>query len=213
MQADKSAIILEAQWLEKEIPRIERELVELREQEQQLLTTPMETVSRAYTNAYRTERRRAHLFYHRRRAVTPTRYGYRERMRDVGWLASLMRVLIVATVAWAAYIVYHNHQLEQLQRGVIWGSVLLIVAIGLALVPTTVDQLWERRARRAAQQAADQARQSEAFLQEKAERQAELRRCRERIDKDTEQLQLAWQRLDELRQELISRDHGEPDTA
>ena len=66
---DKSATILEAQWMEKEIPRIKEELAALKKLEQELLTTPLETVSRAYSDAYRTAQARGHLFYRRRRRV------------------------------------------------------------------------------------------------------------------------------------------------
>lgn len=207
MQNDKSAIILEAQWMESEIPRIERELAEYKEQEQELLNTAIETVRRAYTETYRSQRKRAYSFYHRRRAVTPTRYGYRERMIEVGWLALLSRVLIIASVALAAYIAYHNHQIEHTQRGVIWGSILLILAIGLAFLPPLVDHLWERHARRKAQQAADDARHSETFAQEKRDRQAQLAYCRARIAESQERLDKAHARLDELRRRLIGANH------
>ena len=75
MQTDKSATILEVQWMELEIPRMEQELNELRTVEQELLTTPLETVHQAYTTTYRAERKRAHLFYRRRRTVAATAQG------------------------------------------------------------------------------------------------------------------------------------------
>ncbi|MBL7198513.1 MAG: hypothetical protein ISS56_00035 [Anaerolineae bacterium] len=207
MQTDKSATILEAQWIEKEIPRLEGELQALKKLEQDLLTTPLETVSQAYTETYRTHRKRTYLLYHRRRSVTPTRYGYRERMRDVGWLAILARVLIIGIIALAAYVAYHNHQIGHTTRGAVWGSVLLVFAILLAFSPMVADQLLERLARVKAEHAAEEARGSEAFLQEKAERQAKLRRCRERIAELQERLQFARIRFDELRKELTTDNH------
>jgi hypothetical protein len=207
MQTDKSAIILEVQWMETEIPRIQEELDELKGMEQELLTTPLETVHQAYTSTYRAERKRAFLFYHRSRSVTPTRRGYRERMRDVGWFTILARLLILAAVALAVYVVYHNHQLGQTQRGVIWGSALLIVAMALAFAPALADLWWERRARRKAEVAVQEAKQSEAFFQEKHDRQVKLGQCRTRVADLQERLKFARLRLDELRKELTSSNH------
>jgi hypothetical protein len=204
MQTDKSATILEAQWMEQEIPRIEQELNELRTVEQELLTTPLDTVHRAYTTAYRDERRRAHPFYHRRRTVTTTAQGYRERMRDEGWFSLLARILIVAVVALAVYVVFHNHRLGQTQRGVIWGSALLVLSVGLAFAPPLADYMWERRARRVAEEVAQEARRSPAFLQERQERQERLEQCRKRIADLESRKQFADVRLDELRKELTS---------
>lgn len=209
MPIDKSTIIIEAQWMEQEIPRIEQELQQLRKMERDLLTSPMETVRLSYTSTYRAERRRAHPFYHRRRSVTPTRYGYRERMLDVGWLAVLARVLIVAAAALAVYVAYHNHQAGHTQRGIVWGSIVLVAALALAFAPALGDYLWERRARQKAESAAEQARQSPAFLQEKQERQAKLRQCRARTAEIEERLRFAHQRLDELRGQLTSTNHKE----
>jgi hypothetical protein len=207
MQTDKSAIILEAQWIEKEIPKMQQELAALRSTEQELLTTPLETVSRAYTDTYRAQRQKAYIFYHRRRSVTPTRYGYRERMLDVGWFTILIRVVILALIVWAGYTVYRQAQLDQLQTGVIWGSAILVVAIGFAFVPALADFLWERRARKVAEAAASQARQSDAFLQEKQERQARLQQCRARRTELEQRLAVAGKRLDALRKELIGTNH------
>ncbi len=208
MPTDKSTIILEAEWMENEIPRMEKELANLKQAEQDLLTAPLETVSRAYTETYRAERRRAHPFYHRRRSVTPTRYGYAERMIDVGWFALLVRLLILAAVGLAVYLAYHSHRIGNLPRGVIWGSVVLILAIGLAFVPAFGDQLWEQRARRKAESAAQEARQSEAFLREKQDRQGRLGQCRTRAIEVEERLKFAHVRLEELRKELTSTNHS-----
>jgi hypothetical protein len=209
MSTDKSAIILEAQWMENEIPRMEAELAKLKETEHGLLTAPLETVSRAYTDTYRAERRRAHPFYHRRRSVVPTSQGYAERMADVGWFSLLARLLILATAAVAVYLVYQAHRLGDLPRGVAWGSVALILAIGLAFVPSFADQMWEQRARRKAGSAAREARQSEAFLREQQDRQSQLTHCRTRAAEVEERLKFAHVRLDELRKGLTSTNHSE----
>jgi len=202
MPTDKSATILEVQWMELEIPRMEQELSELRTAEQELLTTPLETVHQAYTTTYRAERKRAHLFYHRRRTVAATSQGYRQRMRDEGWFTILARILIAAIVVWAAYVAYQNYREGSIQRGVIWGSVLLVLAIGLAFAPALADLYWERRARQMAEKAAQEARQSPAFVQERQDRQAQLDRCRRRIADLESRRQFAHARLDELRKEL-----------
>jgi len=181
METDKSATILEAQWMEREIPRIERELHDLRATEQELLTAPLETVRQAYTDAYRAGRKRAHPFYHRRRSVRATGRGYRTRNREVGWFVVLARILIVLVVAAAGYVAYHNHQAGNTQKGIIWGSVLLMVALGLAFAPALGDFAWERYARRVAEQAAQAARQSDKFRKERQERQARVSQCRARI--------------------------------
>jgi hypothetical protein len=209
MQKDKSATILEAQWMEQEIPRIEQELAQLKDKERELLTAPLATVTHAYTGAYRSERGRAHHFYRRRRSVTPTRYGYRERQLEVGWFVLLSRILIVAAAALAIYVAYHNHQIGETQRGIIWASVLLVIALGLAFAPALVDQLWERHARRTAQKAAAQARESDTFRQEKDERHTELRQVRTLLQESEERLKFARVRLGELRRELTSSNHGE----
>jgi len=209
MPTDKSAIILEAQWMENEIPRMEDELAKLREMEQNLLTTPLETVSRAYTDTYRTERRRAHPFYHRRRSVAPTSQGYAERMADVGWFALLARLVILATVGLAVYLVYQGNRLGDLPRGVVWGSVALILAIGLAFVPAFADQMWEQRARRKAESAAREARQSEAFVREKQDRQGQLTHCRTRAAEVEERIKFAHVRLEDLRKGLTTTNHSE----
>ena len=134
MQSDKSAIILEAQWMEQEIPRIEQELGALQKLEQELLTTPMETINQVYTSTYNSERQKARPFYHRRRSITPTRYGYKERMLDVGWFTVFARVLILAAIVWAGYIVYDLDRQDDMTKGIIWGLVVLVVAIGLAFL-------------------------------------------------------------------------------
>lgn len=206
MQMDKSATILEAQWLEQEIPRIQEELETLQNKERELLTTPLETVSRAYTDAYRAERKRAYLFYHRRRSVTPTAHGYKERNHEVGWLAALDRALIAAVVIRAVYTVYRYHRLEETTRGLIWGAAILVAAIGLAFLPALVDLGWERYARHKAAQAAEQARISDEFRREKEERQAQLDRCRARIAELKERLRSAQSRYDTLRRKLTVGD-------
>jgi hypothetical protein len=209
MQKDKSATILEAQWMEQEIPRIEQEVAQFRAKEQELLTAPLATVTQAYTDRYRAERRRAYYFYRRRRSVTPTRYGYRERQVETGWFVLLSRILIVAAAALAVYVAYHNHQIGETQRGIIWASVFLVIALGLAFAPALADQLWERRARKTAERAAAQARESEPFRQEKDERRTELRQVRTRLQESEERLRFARVRLGELRRELTSSNHGE----
>jgi uncharacterized protein HemX len=128
-------------------------------------------------------------------------------MRDVGWFTIAARILIVAIVVLAVYVVYRNHQAGQTQRGVIWGSVLLIVAMGLAFAPVLADHWWERRARQKAEDAAEQARQSEAFLREKEDRQVKLKQCAARIADLQERLVFARLRLDALRKELTSTNH------
>jgi uncharacterized protein HemX len=116
-------------------------------------------------------------------------------------------VLIVLFVVLAVYIAYHNHQLGHTQKGVIWGSVFLVAAIGLAFAPALADHFWERRARQVAEAAAQEARQSPAFLQEKRGRQERLHQCRARIADLEERLAFAHLRLDELRKELTSGNH------
>jgi ABC-type multidrug transport system fused ATPase/permease subunit len=204
MQTDKSATILEVQWMELEIPKIEQELNELRAMEQELLTTPLETVHQAYTTTYRNERRRAQFFYRRRRTVAATAQGYRQRMRDEGWFTILARILIAAIVIWAVYVVFSGYREGNIQRGVIWGSVLLVLAVGLAFAPALADLYWERRARQMAESAAQETRQSPAFLQERQDRQAQLEHCRRRIAELESRHTFAHARLDGLRKELTS---------
>lgn len=204
MQTDKSATILEVQWMEQEIPRIEQELSELRTAQQELLTTPLETVHQAYTTAYHAERKRAHFFYHRRRTIVTTSQGHRQRMRDEGWFTLLARILIAAIVVWAMYVAFNNYQDGNTQRGVIWGSVLLVLAIGLAFAPPLADLYWERRARQRAELAAQEARQSPVFLHERQERQTQLEQARQRTAELESRLKFAHARLDELRKELTS---------
>jgi hypothetical protein len=208
METDKSATILEAQWMEREIPRIEQELRDLQAAEQELLTAPLETVRQAYTNAYRAGRKRAHPFYHRRRSVKATEGGYRARSRETGWFVILARILIALVVVAAGYVAYRNHQAGDTQRGVIWGSVLLMLALVLAFAPAVGDLLWDRQSRRAAERAAQEARQSASFFQERQERQAQLSQCRARIAELEERKRFAGLRLDELRKELTSSNHG-----
>lgn len=208
METDKSATILEAQWMEREIPRIEQELRDLQAAEQELLTAPLETVRQAYTDAYRAGRKRAYPFYHRRRSVQATEGGYRARNRETGWFVVLARVLIALVVVAAAYVTYRNHLVEDTQKGVIWGSALLILALILAFAPAFADLIWDRQSRRAAERAAQEARHSAAFLQEKQERQMQLGQCRARIADLVERKKFAHLRLDELRKDLTSSNHS-----
>ena len=207
MQADKSAIILEAQWMENEIPRIRKELEALQKLEQDLLTTPLETINQAYTSTYNTARQRARPFYHRHRSVTPTHHGYKERMIDVVWFTIIARVLILAVLVWAGYIAYTHHQQGDTINGAIWAAALLVVAIGLAFVPAFADEVWERIARKKAERAVRETKQSEPFLQEKQQRQDKLARCRTRIAEMQERLQFSQIRYDELRRQLTSSNH------
>jgi hypothetical protein len=207
METDKSATILEAQWMEREIPRIDQELRDLQAAEQELLTTPLETVRQAYTDAYRAARARAHPFYHRRRSVRATGSGYRARNREVGWFVILARILIAVVVVAAGYVAYQSHQAGNTQKGVIWGSVLLMLGLVLAFVPALADLVWERQARRVAEEAAQAARRSDQFLRERQERQAQLGQCRARMADLQERKKFAHLRLDELRKDLTSSNH------
>ena len=207
MESDKRATILEAQWMEREIPRIEQELHDLQAAEQELLTAPLETVRQAYTDAYRAGRKRAHPFYHRRRSVRATAGGYRARRGEAGWFVVLARILIVIVVVAAGYVTYRSHQAGETQKGVVWGSVLLMAALGLAFAPALGDLIWERQARQVAERAAQNARQSPGFLQERQERQVQLGQCRARMADLAERKKFAGMRLDELRKELTSGNH------
>lgn len=129
-------------------------------------------------------------------------------MLDVGWFTILARVLIAALVALAVYITYRGYRTGRTESGVTWGSVVLFVAIGLSVAPALGDHLWERRARKKAEIAAQEARQSDAFLQERQERQQKLSRVRARVADSKERLRFAQLRLEELRRELTSTDHG-----
>ena len=209
MPTDKRATILEAQWMEKEIPRIEEELEALKKLEQELLTTPLKTVNEAYTSTFRASRKRAHAFYHRRRSVTPTRSGYRERSLDAGWLTILARALIAAAIIAAIYVAWHYYQLEDTKTGIIWGSVLMVAAILLSVAPALGDLVWERRARRLAEQAVEAVQQSEAFLQEKRDRQTQLKQSRKRAAELEERLKFAHARLDQLRRDLTSMEQDQ----
>jgi uncharacterized protein HemX len=203
---DKRATILEAEWMEKEIPRIKEELNALKALEQELLTTPLETVSSAYENTYRDAQKTAYAYYRRRRRVVPTRYGLRERMVEEGWLAIGFRILMILLAVLAVYVAYHNHQQEQTQRGIVWASILLILGIVLSFAPMVGAYFWQRQAKQNAKKAADLARQSDAFLEEKHERQLKLAQCQERMTELEERLNLARLRYDYLRQVLTSGD-------
>jgi hypothetical protein len=208
METDKSATILEAQWMEREIPRIEEELRDLQAAEQELLTAPLETVRQAYTDRYRAGRQRAYPFYHRRRSVRATAGGYRARTREAGWFVILARILIALAVFAAGVVAYRNHHAGDTQKGVTWGSVLLIVGLALAFAPAVGDLIWDRQSRQAAEQAAQEARQSIEFQQEKQERQVQLSQCRARLADLEERKKFAGLRLDELRKELTSSNHA-----
>lgn len=206
---DKSAIILEAQWMEKEIPRIREELAALKKQEQVLLTAPLETVSNAYQTTYREAMEGMAPFYRRRRRVVPTRYGYKERTAEAGWLSITYKVLMTILAALAVYVAYGSHQAGHTQRGIIWASVLLAIGIVLSFAPMLGAYLWEREARQRAERAATQTRGSEAFQREKQERRASLRKCQSRIAELEERLRIARLRYDELRDALTRGNHQE----
>jgi hypothetical protein len=206
---DKSATILEAEWMEKEIPRIREELAALKKQEQTLLTAPLETVSNAYQAAYRGAMQGIAPFYRRRRRVVPTRYGYRERMAEAGGLAIVYKVLMTALAVLAVYVAYTGHQAGHTQRGIILASVVLVAGIVLSFAPMLGAYLWEREARQRAERAAEQARGSEPFQGEKRERQAKLHGCQFRIAELEERLRFAQMRYDELRDALTRGNHRE----
>lgn len=204
---DKSTTILEAQWMEKEIPRIKDELEALKKLEQELLTTPLDTVSQAYTNTYRQENERIYPFYHRRRRMVPTRYGLRQRMVELGWLSIGCQVLLSLLILASIYVAYRNGQEGQIRQGIIRASILLILSVILSLVPLLTGFFWERQARQKAEQAAQAARGSVAFVEEKQARQMRLDQCRERRAELEERLSFARTRYDQLRQELTSDDY------
>ena len=203
---DKSATILEAQWIEKEIPRIKQELAALESTEQELLTTPLQTVSKAYQDVYRAEMRLAAPFYRRGRKMVATRFGYKERTAETGWIPILYRVLMALIALAAVYVAYHNHRIEEAQRGVIWAAVLLVIGLVLSFAPMVGAYFWERRVRQNARNAAARARTSETFQQEKQTRQSALYRCRTRIAELEERLHHAELRYDELCEALIRGD-------
>jgi uncharacterized protein YlxW (UPF0749 family) len=107
----------------------------------------------------------------------------------------------------AVYIAFHNHRLGETQRGVIWASVLLVLGIVLSFAPMVGAYFWERRARENARSAAERARGSESFKQEKESRQNALRKCQARIAELEERLHHAQLRHDELCDALIRGDH------
>jgi hypothetical protein len=204
---DKSATILEAQWMEREIPRIREELAALKKQEQALLTAPLESVSNAYQTAYRETMAGMAPFYRRRRRVVPTRYGYRERMAEAGWLSITYKVLMTILAALGVYIAYTSHQAGHTQRGIIWASVLLGIGIVLSFAPMLGAYLWEREARQRAERAVSEARDSEAFRREKRERRASLHECQSRVAELEERLRIAQLRYDDLRDGLTRGNH------
>jgi hypothetical protein len=204
---DKSTTIHEAQWMEREIPRIRQELSTLKEQEQVLLTAPLETVSDAYQTAYRKAVEGMVPFYRRRRRVVPTRYGYKERMAEAGWLSIAYKVLMAVLAALAVYVAYNGHKAGHTQKGIMWASVLLAVGIVLSFAPMFGAYLWERAARQKAERTAEQARESEAFQCEKEKRRTELRGCQSRIAELEERLRFAQLRYDELRDALTRGNH------
>jgi hypothetical protein len=206
---DKSATILEAEWMQKEIPRIREELDALKKQEQALLAAPLETVSNAYQAAYRGAMDSIAPFYRRRRRVVPTRYGYRERMAEAGGLAIVYKIVMTALAALAVYIAYNTHRAGHTQRGIILASIVLVAGIVLSFAPMLGAFLWERQARQRAERAAEQARGSESFQGEKQERQVKLRGCQSRITELEERLRLAQMRYDELRDILTRGNHQE----
>jgi hypothetical protein len=207
---DKSTTILEAEWMEKEIPRIRDELATLKKREQMLLTAPLESVSNAYQAAYRQAMDSIAPFYRRRRRVVPTRYGYRERMAEAGWLSIAYKILMTLLAALAVYVAYTSHQAGHTQRGIIWASVLLAAGIVLSFAPMLGAYLWEREARHRAERAVAEARESQEFLQEKAERRTALRECQLRVAELEDRLRVAQRRYDELRAALTHGNHHEP---
>jgi hypothetical protein len=207
---DKSATILEAEWMEREIPRLRDELAALKKQEQTLLTAPLESVSNAYQAAYRDAMARIAPFYRRRKRVVPTRYGYRERMAEAGWLSVAYKVLMTALAALAIYFAYTSHQAGHTQRGIIGASILLAAGIILSFAPMLGAYLWERQARHRAERAVVEARESQGFLQEKTERRTALRECQFRAAELEERLHVAQLRYDELRATLTHGNHREP---
>ena len=108
----------------------------------------------------------------------------------------------------AGYVAYRNYQAGDTQKAVTQGSVLLIAGLVLAFVPALGDWIWDRQSRRAAERAAQEARQSAELLQEKQDRQLELSRCRARVADLKERKKFANLRLDELRKELTSSNHS-----
>ncbi len=204
---EKSTIILEAQWMEKEIPRIEEEMAALKKLEHELLNSPLEMVQQAYNSTYQAERKKAHPFYHHRRSVRPTRYGYKERMLDVGWFTLLARLFILAALAGAVYVVYTGYLRENLTSSLLWGLVIVVVAIGLAFLPAFGDEMWERYARSKAEQAAKAVQQTDAFAQETQSRQRKLLQCRKRMAELEERLKFSVVRYEELRRQLTRADH------
>lgn len=207
---DKSTTILEAEWMEKEIPRIREELAALKNREQTLLTDPLESVSNAYQAAYRESMASIAPFYRRRRRVVPTRYGYKERMAEAGWLSIAYKVLMTLLAALAVYVAYTSHQAGHTQRGIIWASVLLAAGTVLSFVPMLGAYLWEREARHRAERAVAQARDSQAFQREKQERRTALRECQLRVSELEERLRIAQLRYDQLRAALTHGNHREP---
>lgn len=207
---DKSATILEAEWMEKEIPRLREELAALKKQEQALLTAPLESVSNAYQATYREAMASVTPFYRRRRRVVPTRYGYKERMAEAGWLSLAYKVLMTALAALAVYLTYTSHLAGHTQRGIIGASILLGGGIVLSFAPMLGAYLWERQARRRAERAVVQARESQAFQQEKTERRTALRECQWRVAELEKRLHIAELRYDELRAALTQGNHREP---
>ena len=203
---DKSATILEAQWIEKEIPRIKQELAARKAEEQELLTAPLETVSKAYQDVYRAEMHLATPFYRRGRKMVATRFGYRERTTETGWIPILYRVLMALIALSDIYVAYHNYRLEDTMRGVIWAAVLLVIGLALSFAPMVGAFFWERRARQNARSAAARARTSDTFQREKRTRQSALHRCRTRIAELEERLHHAEMRYDELCEALIRGD-------
>jgi hypothetical protein len=125
-------------------------------------------------------------------------------MRDEGWFSILARILIVVVVILAVYVAFTSHRADNTQRGVIWGSVLLVMAIGLAFLPPLADWVWERHARQIAEQVAQEARRSPDFAEERQARQAQLDRCRQRIADLELRKKFARDRLDGLRKDLTS---------
>jgi hypothetical protein len=82
-----------------------------------------------------------------------------------------------------------------------------VIGIALSFAPMVGSFYWDRRARQRAERAAEVARHSEAFLQEKSERQVKLQQCRQRIKEFEDRLRAARKRYDELREILTKGNH------
>jgi len=67
-------------------------------------STAVSFVSNAYQAAYRESMASIAPFYRRRRRVVPTRYGYKERMAEAGWLSIAYKIVMTALAALAGAV-------------------------------------------------------------------------------------------------------------